>query len=276
MVGESGWRPSWKREGALLIPLAACVIGLGIYNFARFANPFETGQMYQLTIPATHSSYFSTSYIPTNSYNYLFYPTYFVGKFPFIRSALFEISMLPKWISVPPAMSFDHNVFGILPSIPGLWMMGSAVPLLILAGMSIRQRRSVQPSRSSWSYYFAMVITAGFGQLFFLLVFFFGAERYIPDFLIPLILGTAMLVWKTDEMLKPRLRLRIVFWVVTVGLTFWTAGIGFFGGFGVPPQLFRSFNPAYYGQLASYWNDRYALISILVNRAYRILFGIIH
>ena len=85
-----------KREAILLIPLAFCAIGLGAYNFARFGNPFETGQKYQLTIPVAHSSYFSVSYLPSNLFIYLFYPLTFVGKFPFVKSALFDASAAAK------------------------------------------------------------------------------------------------------------------------------------------------------------------------------------
>ena len=121
-----------------------------------------------------------------------------------------------------------------------------------------------------------MVTIAGAGQFLFLLVFFFGAERYVPDFYLSLIVGLAILVWKVDEAIKPRLRLRFAFWVIVVGLTVWTVGIGFFGGFGVPPELFRSLNPGLYNHLASYWNDRSAGMIILLDRASRIIFNIIH
>ena len=88
-----------------------------------------------------------------------------------------------------------------------------------------------------------MTMTAAAGQFLFLMVFFFGAERYMPDFYIPLVIGTAMLVWRMDEVVKHRRGLRLAFWSVTAGFTIWTAAIGLFGGFGVPPELFRSFNP---------------------------------
>jgi hypothetical protein len=104
------------------------------------------------------------------------------------------------------------------------------------------------------------------------MVFFFGAERYIPDFYIPMLLGTTMLVWRMDEFLKPRVKLRFAFWLFITGTVIWTVVIGVFGGFGVPPGLFRSFNPTLYSQLASYWNDRSSSFFILLER----LTGIIH
>jgi hypothetical protein len=273
---EGGWKPSLKREGFLLIPLALCAFGLGIYNFARFGNPFETGQLYQLTIPVAHSSYFSISYLPSNLYIYILYPLTFAGKFPFVKSALFDTSLLPGWLNVPSGMAFDHNIFGILTSAPVLWLLGLAVPIFILrmipGGKS--HINSNPPSRSD--HIFSMVTLAGVGQFCFLMVFFFGAERYVPDFYLPLIVGTAILVWRTDEVFKSRPGLRIALWFIVVGLVVWTMGIGLLGGFGVPPELFRSFNPVLYSQIASYWNDRFTGIVILFDRASRIIFNRIH
>ena len=266
MGRESGWRPSWTRDGYLLIPLALCAIGLGAYNFARFGNPLETGQLYQLTIPVMHSSYFSISYLPANLFIYLFYPIDLVAKFPFVKSALFDVSMLPGWLSVPAAMSFDHNIFGVFSSAPELWLLGLGVPLFIQG-----ERRAFQPPFSKRFYLFAMVAIAGLGQFLFLMVFFFGAERYIPDFYIPMVLGTSMLLWRMDEIFKSRGGIRVIFWLIAAGLILWTAGMGIFGGFGVPPQLFRSFNPVLYGRLASYWNDRLPVFFTLLDKASRVV-----
>jgi hypothetical protein len=273
MGRQSGWRPSWKREGCLLIPLAVCGIGLGVYNLARFGNPLETGQAYQLTIPVAHSSYFSISYLPTNLYIYLFYTLDFVGKFPFVKSALFDLNRLPGWLSVPPVMSFDHNVFGVFSSVPGLWLAVLTVPLISLAGRPAAAHKAFQQGPLTWVYLFTMISLAGLGQFLFLMLFFFSAERYVPDFYLPLVLGTAMLVWTVDEILKPRIGLRILFWAIVTGLIICTVGIGIFGGFGVPPQLFHSFNPALYGRLAAYWNDRFSGLFTLFDRISTIVFN---
>ena len=173
-------------------------------------------------------------------------------------------------------MSFDHNIFGVFSSAPGLWLMGLVVPLFILANRSLRERRAFQPPFSKRFYLFTMVAIAGLGQFLFLMVFFFGAERYIPDFYIPMVLGTAMLLWRIDEILKSRVGLRMILWLISVGLVVWTAGMGIFGGFGVPPQLFRSFNPVLYGRLASYWNDRLPIFFTLLDRVSRFIFNTPH
>ena len=109
-----------------------------------------------------------------------------------------------------------------------------------------------------------MITLAGGAQFLFLTVYFHGAERFVPDFHIPIIVGIAALVWRMDEVLQSRIGLRFAFWLIVAGLTIWTAGIGFFGGFGVPPKLFHSFNPELYTYLASYWNDRYAALNTLL------------
>ncbi len=273
---EAGWKLPWKREAILLIPLAFCAIGLGAYNYARFGNPFETGQLYQLTIPVAHSSYFSVSYLPSNLFVYLFYPLTFIGKFPFVKSALFDAALLPKWLGHPAGMAFDHNIFGIFTTVPGLWMMLLAVPLLVHTLPPAGAQQNISPLPSKLRYFFFMTMAAAAGQFLFLMVFFFGAERYVPDFYIPLVIVEAILIWRMDEVLKPRRGLRWALWLVTAGLTIWTAAIGLFGGFGVPPELFRSFNPVLYNQLASYWNDRFGVLIILMERASRLILNIVH
>jgi hypothetical protein len=264
MGRDVGWKLSWKRVGFLLIPLALCLLGLGAYNFFRFGNPLEVGQTYQLTVSQPRKQYFSLSYLPSNLYIYLFYPLTIAQKFPFVKSALFDYSLLPDWLSVPPEMVFDHNVFGIFPSAPGLWLALAAIPLFILVRMSVGRRNAELPLHSKMNNFFAMITLAGGAQFLFLAIYFHGAERFVPDFHIPIIVGIAALVWRMDEVLQSRIGLRFAFWLLVAGLTIWTAGIGFFGGFGVPPKLFHSFNPELYTYLASYWNDRYAALNILL------------
>jgi hypothetical protein len=264
MGRETRWKPSWKREGFLLIPLTLCLLGLGAYNFFRFGNPLDVGQTYQLTVSQPRDQYFSILYLLPNLYAYLFYPLTFVQKFPFVKSALFDPSLLPNWLNVPPQMLFDHNVFGIFPSAPGFWLIMIAIPLFILARMPLGRRQTALPLYSKRNNLFAMITLAGGVQFLFLTIYFHGAERFVPDFYIPITLGIAALVWKLDEIIQRTPGFRFAFWLIVAGLTIWTAGIGFFGGFGVPPKLFRSFNLELYTYLASYWNDHYAAFNTLL------------
>jgi len=253
MKRETGWKSAWKRAGFLLIPLALCLLGLGIYNFLRFGNPLEVGQTYQLTLALPRNLYFSLSYLRANLYIYLTYPLSLLEKFPFVKTALFDwtYSFLPAWLNAPSEMMYDHYIYGIFPSAPALWLSVVAIPLFVLAGI----KRQIHPlPNSKRMNFFAMVTWAGGAQFLFLMVYFHFAERFAADFYIPFILTIAMLVWKMDEVLQSRGKLRLVFWMIVVGLTVWTAGLGFFSGFGVPPKIFRSFNQTLYNDLASFWN----------------------
>ena len=74
-----------------------------------------------------------------------------------------------------------------------------------------------------------------------------------------------MLVWRIDEMLPSRPKLRFCFLVIVTGLAIGTAGIGFFSGFDIPPQIFRHYNPVLYSHLASYWNNYFQDLKTIVD-----------
>lgn len=234
----------WRKFALLLVPLALCIIGLGVYNFARFSNPLETGFTYQLSIPEAYSDYYSMSYLPSNFYIYFFYPMTTLAKFPFVLSTL------------PVGKQFDEIVAGLFPAAPNVNLLLLAIPLLIFTKTSIGAHKNISIDKS-FKPLIAMIALAGLGQLLFLFMFFYVAMRYIADFYLPLTLGLAILAWWTDALLCTKFPLRIIFWLIVIGLIFWTAGIGFFGGFDIPPQTFRVSNPTLYLHLATYWNGRF-------------------
>jgi len=236
---------NWKRIASLLVPLASCIVALGLYNFARFGNLFETGFSYQLSIPEAKTETYSISYLPSNFYIYLFYPMTITGEFPFVISSL------------PFGKQFDEITAGLLPSTPVVWLLALAIPLFVLAKSQASQHQNITADKSFRPLIF-MIFIAGLGQFLYLMVFFYDAMRYVADFYLPLILGIAILVWQADRYLQNVLSLRIVLWLAVIGLACWTAGIGFFGGFDIPPQTFRDSNPTLYINLASYWNKLYA------------------
>ncbi|HEU4745605.1 MAG TPA: hypothetical protein VFS61_10230 [Anaerolineales bacterium] len=237
----------------LLAPLALCMIGLAVYNFARFGNPFEIGVNYQLSLPADPDGYFSTAYILSNLFVYLFYPMTTSGSFPFILSTL------------PAGSQFDEVVAGLVFSTPGVWLVTLAIPSFFLARKPMNTLQDA-PVRRSIKTLFFMVVSAGFVQFLFLTMFFFAAMRYMADFYLPLVLGIWLLVWWVDERIRHSLRLRLALWLAVTLLVFWTVGIGFFGSFDIPPQSLRVLNPDLYMQIASYWNHWFHSLEIF--RAY--------
>src|SRR5215207_2324938 len=234
-----------RRIAFLLVPLTLCLLGLGVYNFARFGNPFETGVAYQLGLLEDQDGFFSTSYILSNLFIYLFYPMTTSGSFPFILSTL------------PSGSQFDEVVAGLLPSTPSIWLLALAVPALLLARRPGNTLRDI-PARRSLRSFFSMIMLAALVQFLFLTMFFFAAMRYMADYYLPLTLGIWILVWRMDEFVRLNTPLRVVFWLIVTLIVFWTVGLGFFGSFDIPPQTLRVTDPNLYMQIASYWDGRYA------------------
>lgn len=251
MVRDMNRYETQRRLAFLLSPLALCLIGLGIYNFARFGNPLETGITYQLGLPENQNGSYSTSYILSNFFIYLFYPMTRSESFPFILTTL------------PVGSQFDEVAAGLIPSAPAVWLLALAIPSLILARrpndplQDISARRSLKPFSS-------MIMVAALVQFLFLAMFFYVAMRYMADFFLPMVLGIWILVWRVDKAIRSRAILRVVFWVLVAALVFWTVGIGFFGGFDIPPQTLRFLNTYLYRQIAAYWDYRHVeMISLL-------------
>lgn len=224
----------WRRIFSLCFPVSLCLFGLGLYNFLRFDDIFEIGFRYQLSIPDVHRDTFSLSYFLSNFYVYLLYPMTTSKAFPFIIATL------------PMSASFDEIVAGLLPSVPGMWLTTLVIPLLL----SKRTTTMQQPIKGITS----MITLGGVSQFLFLMTFFFGAMRYMADFYLAFVIMTSILIWQLDEALRAKRILRAVLWLVAIGLIAWTVGIGFFGGFDIPPQIFYHANPYLYESLAEYWN----------------------
>jgi hypothetical protein len=242
--GGQAYSEKGKKLALLLTPLTLCVLGLAVYNFARFGNPLETGLTYQLGLAEVREPRYSLSYLLSNFFIYLFYPMTTAKSFPFIISTL------------PAQGGFDEVVAGLLPSAPSTWLLGFVIPIFISARRinGVSQTEDVHSPLKSLCW---MVLVAALAQFLFLTVFYFDAMRFIADFYLQLTLGIWILVWEADHVLQSRATLRLLFWLMVIGLVFWTVGIGFFAGFDIPPQSFRTSNPILYKHLETYWNHLY-------------------
>lgn len=242
--------------GSLLVaPLALCLLGLGLYNAARFGNPLETGLTYQLTIPEFREISYSVSYVPSNLYVYLAYPLTGSNAFPFIQSAHFRLALVPPWLNIPTGREFDQVMFGVMGSVPALWILFVATAFLLLTAKGLRGGVTTPNPGNP---VLAMAGAAAAGQFLFLLVFFYAAERYVADFYLPLILCIALAVWRMDEALAGRRVLRAVLWLTVSALAVWTAAIGYFGCFGVPTLVGNFYQARTLADLASFWNGLHA------------------
>ena len=89
------WRGR-RKIGALLmaatIPIMLIGLGLMLYNFLRFDNPFEFGQHYQLSGGRQDTlQFFSLEYLWVNFRLYFLEPARWSAHFPFVH----RISALP-------------------------------------------------------------------------------------------------------------------------------------------------------------------------------------
>lgn len=232
---EAQGQAFWKKMFSLYFPILLCLAGLSMYNFLRFDNPFEMGFRYQLSIPEIQRDTFSFSYFLSNFYVYLFYPMTTGESFPFVIATL------------PVGSSFDEIVAGLIPSTPGIWLLALVIPCWLLS-------RRMAPMKYSLKGITSMVAVGGAAQFLFLMTFFFDAMRYMADFYLAFVFGISVLIWRLDEIFRSNQASRVMLWMVTFVLVIWTAGIGFFGGFDIPPQIFYHANPDLYAALAEHWN----------------------
>ena len=99
-----------------------------------------------------------------------------------------------------------------------------------------------------------LLTAAGLLQFSFLLVYYYGAMRFILDFLPLLLLATALTAWDGDRRIQQHRVLRPLLWIGIGLLVASMAAIGFFAAFDIPPQLFRQYNPDAWHRLTSFWN----------------------
>jgi hypothetical protein len=260
MAGALLWFWRYGRENLLLRStlvaggLGLCLLGLGLYNLTRFGNAFETGLTYQLTIPEFGQINYSRLYVPSGLYIYLLYPLSGSQTFPFIQSAHFTPRLLPPTVPVPPGREFDQIAFGLLPTVPALWLLALAIPLAFwfLVGKWNLVPQAVPDAHLGFAT--GMLAVAAAAQWVYLLFFFYVAERYIVDFYLPVVLLLALVVWSADRALERTRILQGLLWTILAGLTLWTVAIGYFACFGVPVLVSLYYDPQMLDRLATFWN----------------------
>jgi hypothetical protein len=175
------------------IPISLIGLGLMLYNYLRFNNPFEFGQHYQMS-GVTESELqhmFSPKYLWFNFRVYFLQPVHWSSSFPFMEG-----------IKVPPAPAGQLGVdglFGILPNIPLVWMT--------LAAPLAWRERAVGERSGLRLFMVALAIFFGISAL--TIGFFAGAcMRYQVDFVPMLVLLAVCGVLGLERSLtaKPRWR----------------------------------------------------------------------
>jgi hypothetical protein len=115
---RSRWREKEFRRMmiAAALPCGLCVLGLLAHNVARFGDPLEFGQRWQLAdVRVQNARLFAPAYLGFNVHAYLLSVPRFVAYFPFI---------LPAPYAVPPPGHFGTEmVYGLFVALPWLWFI---------------------------------------------------------------------------------------------------------------------------------------------------------
>ena len=122
---------AYKPLLAIGTPLIIGALLLFIYNYLRFNSPFETGVQYQLAGVYVKKyldkgTLESPSYIVSNLYTYLFYPTTKIDEFPFVTSPWNPAAVWP----IDPNIGYQiiEPVAGLMITSPILWLV---VPFIL-------------------------------------------------------------------------------------------------------------------------------------------------
>lgn len=164
------WRKarSVRTIGFLVGSFLFCVSGVLAHNYARFGNPLEFGQNFQLTsIYESKAEHFSLSYVIHNFAIYYFQPPEWSLQFPFLAATV-ERTGPPGYLA-----EWNEPVCGIAVTLPSLW--------LVLALPWATWRREAR-EKSEISYAMAMMAASFLGMSGVTLAYFLATPRYMADF----------------------------------------------------------------------------------------------
>jgi hypothetical protein len=195
------WRwAGWRFWCAAIIPAALVGLGLAVYNYLRFDDPFEFGMRYSLASGDLRSvALLGTGFIRKNLGLYLLRPVGCYRYFPFLSATGGPFGVLPHYPLVVAALLFP----------------------LTLAGRRLR-------TDPVWSASGTFVFGAALANLGLLCCFFGGENRYLIDFAPPALAlaGAVSFVLAAD--LAERRLLQWCHWAVAG----WTVANGILLGLG--------------------------------------------
>ena len=187
-------RPSWSLLAAAFLPLLVCGLGLMLYNYLRFDNPFEFGQRYQLSAQRQDTGrLFSLHYLWFNFRVYFLEPVRWSRRFPFAGDIVSP--------AVPPGHGGVEDAFGALTNIPVVWL-ALAVPLV--------WRGRAEEARIALRGFVAAVAMLFVACAAFLCLFWWCIIRYEVDFLPALVLLAVIGILGVERALAGRPRWRLV------------------------------------------------------------------
>jgi hypothetical protein len=224
---------AWWRHGlAATAGLGLCGLAMLAYNYARFDNPLEFGQNYQLTSSRElENRHFGLDFIPQNLGVYYFFPLRWSWDFPFVSAHT------PSWSNPDYAGGEEMCGFGV--TFPFLW-------LALAAPLAWWRRRADE--RRSLRAMMGAVAGLYLGVGCFLLTFFSTTERYMAEFG-PALALLALAGWLGLERWAQGVRWRVGLWTLTVLAAVATVPVGVLVSLNYHGNTLSRDNPVLWSQL---------------------------
>ena len=228
---------------AAAIPLAAVGALMVAYNVARFGNPLEFGQTYQLTFVSMKGrticslcSLHDLSRFTNTVMHYLFWTPYIRSKFPFV-----EVQYAQPDSSVSFPMPGAEQVIGVAPLVP-LTMLGTFFAVLLL----LRRDRADTQTRAGMQ-----VMGAAWVALVGISTCWWIVSRYAMDFMVLMTIASVLCIEAGLSMLQS-IGIRLLpLRIAIVALACWSIAMGFMLGFRGPNGAFERNHPALFKKISS-------------------------
>ncbi len=230
---REAWRPFLRTALAAGRPVGVVGIALLAYNQARFGSWTEFGTHYMLAGGNQQTTgMMSLGYVPVNLYYYLLAPAEWSAYFPFVQVT----GILP--FTAPAGYTGEENVYGVLLTLP---------LLLALWWLRCRLRAVRDPLPGALRVWFRIVGALAAANAGFLLLLSGTNNRYMVDFVPPLVLLAVVGIMAWEQRARGWRRwLGRPVWLVALGLTlFFNVFVSFQHN-----ELLRYHNPAAYRRLA--------------------------
>lgn len=220
---------------AFTVPVVACVLLLGYYNYARFRDPLEFGMRYELASPTYFRPLVSFANFRAGLYYLFACPPDLDPVFPFFRLIMRTPFELPKRYFLEPiagCLLFSPLALGalVLPSIVKRW----------------RDRRAAALTNTiSLSAAAAAGTIATLGLI---------SQRYEVDFLPSFLFGGCLLIALVEADAAIGNRVRAILRVLLGGALMFSMGAGLALGIQGPYDEFVQKHPAAYAKLARWFS----------------------
>jgi hypothetical protein len=238
-------RNAWRHGLAAAAGLIACGMVVLAHNYARFENPLEFGQNFQLTAARELSNrHFGLDYAWHNLKVYYLFPLRWSWEFPFVSA------QTPGWSLSDYAGSEEMCGLGV--TFPFLW-------LALAAPLASWQRPEAE--RRSLGAMLGAIAGLYLGVGLFLLTFFSTTERYLAEFA-PALALLAVIGWLGLERWAQRTRWRFLITPLTAIAAVATVPMGVLVSFNYHGNTFSRDRPLAWLQLERASHDALARIGV--------------